>query len=122
MKPTPINLKDIPRNKYRSRLEADWARHLEYHQAMSNYLWWAHEAIKFKIGANLWYIPDFVAQIPSGRLCCFEIKGPFSRYSGEIKFRAAVEKYPKITWIWVTRDEQGKWLSSSLPLPKKKKM
>lgn len=120
MRPAPITLADIPRKKYRSQIEADFNLHLWQQAEKGGYSWYAYEALKFKIGDNLWYWPDFVAQSTNGTLIAFEVKGPYSRYAGEVKFKAAVERYPKISWIWVTRDEIGKWLFSRAPLPRKK--
>lgn len=55
--------------------------------------WW-YEQMKFRIGHNSWYTPDFVVQDANDELVIYEVKGPHEREDSRIKYKSLAANYP----------------------------
>lgn len=67
------------------------------------------EAIKFRIGPNCYYCPDYIAIGKNEKVYAYEIKGggPI-RDDSIVKFKAARERYPWVTFQ-MHRLKAGTW-------------
>ena len=77
-----------------NKLEEEYSRLLEIEQAQGHIIWWAFEAIKFRIAEKkCWYTPDFLIMRPDGELEIHETKG-YMEDKSLIKYKVFVDKYP----------------------------
>jgi Holliday junction resolvase-like predicted endonuclease len=58
-----------------NRGESDYAALLEVRRRANDIVWYAFEAITFKLAKDLRYTPDFMVMRVSGEIECHEIKG-----------------------------------------------
>lgn len=123
--PVGIKLSEVPRKKFRSQLEADFANHLEYHKSMGTISLWLHEPFKVRLAEGVWFLPDFFVLRDNCLPAFYEVKGEYSRRLGEVKFKTAAEHNDWADWFWVTRRADGAWeikcYQAGKALPKKKK-
>jgi len=95
---------------YRSKLEADYADHLNLLVYAKEIDCWYYEKWKFRLGRGVWYLPDFIV-FRGWIVEAHEVKGPYARDTGRVKFRTAASEFPQIHWFWVTRDKSGHWIA-----------
>ena len=90
-----------------NKLEADWLMHIHDSYAGES----VHsQAIRFKIGNGAWYKPDFCVFF-SGKLTCWEIKGPKQGKNvdrGLLALKIAAHLWPEVVFLLVWR-EDGAW-------------
>lgn len=76
-----------------NKTEAAYAQVLEQRRLAGNIVWWAYEAITFKLAPDTRYTPDFVVQLHDDTMEVHETKG-FMREDSWIKLKVAAEKFP----------------------------
>jgi hypothetical protein len=100
-------MKPLPRrNRFRNRMEGDYAAMLAIRQAAGEIVGWRYEEMKFNIGERAWYMPDFFV-IFEDHFEFHEIKG-YRRQAGIVRFKSAAKQYPYFRWVLVTR-KKGSW-------------
>lgn len=86
--------------------------------------WWAFEGLKFRLGKNLLYIPDFDILQSDGALWCVDTKGTWGgtrkhpeQYAGwkedaRVKIRAAADQYPWVRFFGAhkTKGRSPTWI------------
>jgi len=92
-----------------NKTETLYAVELDYLQREGAIKRWAFEAVKFRLADRTWYTPDFPIWLHDGRMRLVEVKGPFIREAGRIRFRVARELYPEHEWLMVQRGKGGQW-------------
>ena len=100
-----------PTGRYKNKTELRYAEELELQQAQGNITWWDYEPWTLVIvesnGKKCRFTPDFVVRNGDGTIVCVEIKG-FLREAARIRFLAARERYPFLTFKMLRR-ERGAW-------------
>ena len=102
----------IPKSRM-NKTEGEYAMILEAKLRNGDILDWRFEPIKFRLGDNTTYLPDFLVVMPSW----FEIhetKGGFIREDSFIKLKIAAEMYPWFIWRCMQKTKEGwheKWRS-----------
>ena len=97
-------------NKTEARFETDVLR---LSQLAGELVWYRYEPLKFRLGANLHYTPDFVGVDNTGQVIVWEVKG-FWRDDARVKIKAAATAFPWIRFravqlkkkAWVTEEIQ----------------
>lgn len=87
---------EIPRDRYRSQLERDYAAHLDLLKTAGEIVWWGHECVKLLLGGKknkAWFTPDFIVVFPDGRTQAHETKG-FMREAAQVRTNVAAGLYP----------------------------
>ena len=73
------------------------------------------QSLTFKIGNGVRYTPDFIAWASTGRLICYEVKGPHAFDGALEKLKIAAAIYKDVEWqLWWFAE--GEW-KSQLVLP-----
>ncbi len=105
LKPAPTKASPVPKSRYRSESEANYAARLEAMRRTGEILAWLYEPMSLRIGERCNYRPDFlvIRQGPTTEDTTIfefvEIKGRHRfREKGIVKFRAAEGLYPWFTW------------------------
>ena len=80
-----------------NKTEAKYANLLESRRVAGEILSYHFEEIKFKIGHNCWYTPDFFV-VKQNCLEVHEVKG-FMRDDARVKIKAARYRYPWFNWF-----------------------
>jgi hypothetical protein len=110
----------VPRDRFKTELERDYAAHLELQRLAGELVWFDYEPMGFRLADRCFYYPDFAVLRPSGELQFHETKGPGThdgarerpipgREKGFIKWRAAAERFPMFRWFLVSRGPGGCW-------------
>lgn len=76
-----------------NKTEQAYARHLEALRHAGEVLWFRFEGIKFKLGDNCHYNPDFAVLTSNLQLEIHEVKG-FWQEDARVKIKVAAEMYP----------------------------
>ena len=71
---------------------------------------WEFEAIKFRIGDNCFYTPDFFIVMLGGSIEIHEIKGGHIRDDAIVKFKAAAERYGFFKWVMI-QYRRSEWVT-----------
>jgi hypothetical protein len=68
------------------------------------------QALRFKLGNNHWYKPDFCVIEPNSvcKIICYEVKGPFAFRGGFENLKSAAFQWPQVQFILVWK-ENGIW-------------
>jgi len=86
-----------------NRTEASFAERLKIEQLSGSVLWWAFEAMKFRLADNTFYTPDFAVLYSDGMLRLIDTKGttkkdgkykPFVEEDAAIKMKICAETFP----------------------------
>jgi hypothetical protein len=107
--------KDIQNRKRRvkekgmNKTELEFSKILDKAQEDGDILRWQFEEVSLKIAPSTRYIPDFIAVLPSGYWQVFEIKGHLED-DAAVKFKAAAEKYPEISFHMLKK-QRGQWIT-----------
>lgn len=86
-------------NKTEARFEAEILRPMLGSGVL---LWYAYEAVTFKIGPDCRYTPDFCAQRADGVLVAYEVKAgkrdgsPLVTDDAAVKIRVAAQQFPVV--------------------------
>lgn len=92
---------------YRSKWEADYAKHLDLQLSAGLILGWTYEAIVLEIGVGAHYTPDFPVTLPDGSNEMREVKG-YRREAAIVRIKAAALRYPQFRFVLVTK-RNGEW-------------
>lgn len=104
-----------------NKVEAAYAKHLEERRYVGTVLWYAFEAIKFRLADKTFFTPDFLVMLSDDTLEIHEVKGskriketgetkPWVEEDAAIKIKVAAEQFPfKFRMMFLDR-EKG-WLS-----------
>lgn len=76
-----------------NRTEAAYAEYLEQGRRDGLILWYAFDAVKFRLGEKCWYSPDFLVIFMDGIVELHEVKG-FWRDDARVKIKVAAERFP----------------------------
>ena len=76
-----------------NRTEAEYAALLEQRRRAGEVAWWKFEGIKFRLGDNCHYSPDFVVMLTGGRMQIHEVKGHWQD-DAKVKIKVAADLYP----------------------------
>lgn len=76
-----------------NKTEAAYASHLEGRKLLGEVIWFAFEAVTFKLAADCRFTPDFIVQLADGVLEVHEAKG-FWADDAKVKIRIAADKFP----------------------------
>jgi hypothetical protein len=76
-----------------NKTEASYAEHLEGQKMLGVVLWFAFEAVTFRLAKDCRYTPDFLVMLASGLLECHECKG-FWADDAKVKIKVAAELFP----------------------------
>lgn len=128
---TPSQLGEILSRKRRikekgmNKTEREFSELLDEAGERGEILRWQFEEVTLKIAPSTRYIPDFIAVLPNGNWQVFEIKGHLED-DAAVKFKAAAEKYPEISFHMLKK-QKGQWvtvynLPSRLNTPHKKNL
>jgi hypothetical protein len=93
------------RCRFKNKTEEEFERILKAQYPNSQAILW--ECFKFRIGERCWYLPDFIRIGMAGNLTIYEVKGPHIWDDALVKFKAAKEKYPFITWEMHQKRKDG---------------
>jgi len=77
-----------------NKVEAKYALILETLKRNGNILEYYYEPLKFRLGDNCYYTPDFMIIDSNGIISFEEIKGGYITDDSIIKWKMVVEKYP----------------------------
>lgn len=76
-----------------NKLERRYADDLESRKYAGEVLWWAFEAVKFRLADNTFYTPDFAVMLADGFLEVHEVKG-FWEDDARVKIKVAAALFP----------------------------
>lgn len=98
----------------RNKTEAAYELFLESEKQRGEILWYAFEAMTFKLAKDTRFTPDFMVMRSNGELECHEVKSIW-RDDAKVKIKVASELFP-IRFIAVyakTKKEGGGWREES---------
>ena len=76
-----------------NKTEAEYAALLEQRRRAGEVAWFKFEGMKFRLGDNCHYTPDFAVMLSGGRMQMHEVKGHWQD-DARVKIKAAAEAYP----------------------------
>ena len=91
-----------------NKLEAEYSRELETAKQTGLILWWAYEAIKFRLADRTFYTPDFIVMRCDGEMQAHEVKG-FWEDDARVKIKVAAELFP-LPFVAVMK-RKGQWVN-----------
>ncbi len=104
----------IPAPKFKSKLEAAYAKHLDLRVQAGEVLRWRYEAVTFALGGGARFTPDFYVLVPLQPLgewgCQIELhetKGHW-REAAKVRMKVASEMYDEFEWRVVSAKTTGK--------------
>lgn len=79
-----------------NKTEEEYANYLEGQKQIGNVLWYRFEGIKFRLGDNVHYNPDFAVMRSDNKMEIHEVKGSltFIRDDAKVKIKVAAEMFP----------------------------
>lgn len=105
--------KQGPPKKGMNKAEARYAAHLSWCTGVVS---WKYEGMKFRIGDNCWYTPDFMVELEGGRVRMVDVKaawkgaeGPHMEDDSTVKIRSMAEHYGhwfEVVVVWL---QDGEW-------------
>ena len=97
-----------PYAPYRSKWEADYAKHLDALVAARIVAVWRYEPERLEIGVGAVYTPDFSVLVAGAdRVEYHEVKG-YRREAAIVRIKAAALRYPEFRFVLVTK-LHGEW-------------
>src|SRR5690348_15618127 len=105
-----------------NKLEQKYSQHLELRRTAGEILWWAFEGIKFRLGDDCFYTPDFDVMLASLEMQFHDVKGttrrkaasghiheiPYYEEDARVKIATANTMFPfSFQMVWLTSD--GNW-------------
>ena len=98
-----------PWHPYRSKWEAEYAKHLELLKAAGRIAGWWYEEHSFLIGVGAKYTPDFLVTYANpARSEWHEVKG-YRREAAMVRIKAAALAHPDERFVLVTK-RNGEWV------------
>lgn len=88
-------------------------RVLEFYKAANQVAYWRHEAVRFRIGPDANYTPDFLVLMVNRRVCFWEVKGRKEQAS-LVRFRVAAGLNPWAYFMLWTEDRSGDWTGKEI--------
>lgn len=98
----------IPRREYDSKLEERYAWRLELEKTGGRIRDHMHHPFRLRLGKGVTYQPDFLIVRLDGVIELHEVKGPYCRDKGRVKYNAAAERFPWFQFVFVTCSK-GDW-------------
>lgn len=92
-----------------NKTEREFSEILDNALSLGEIIRWQFEEVSLKIAPSTRYIPDFLAVLPTGAWQVFEIKGHLED-DAAVKFKAAAEKYPEISFHMLKK-QKGQWVT-----------
>lgn len=108
--PRPIS-GDQP--KYRSKLEARYAGHLDAQRTVGEIREVRYESLTVKLAKHTTLTPDFLLDMPDRTVEIHEVKGQI-REDAWVKLKVAASLWPWFRWFVVTR-KKGEWIIKRVP-------
>jgi hypothetical protein len=102
---------EIPRDRYKSDLEREFAAHLEILRAAGELSFWDYECVKIRLADGTWYTADFLVKLKD-QIIIYETKG-FMREAARVRVNVAATRVP--IPIFVVTKEGGSWRYSLKP-------
>ncbi len=96
-----------------NKTETAYSRVLEERRLVGEILEWRFEPMRFRLGAEATYTPDFAVQLPDQTLEFHDVKGRTGRGPGgwedaaRVKIKVAAEIYPWFRFVGVCRSGLG---------------
>lgn len=97
------------KEKGMNKTEREFSKILDKAARKGEIVRWQFEEVSLKIAPSTRYIPDFIAVLPTGAWQVFEIKGHLED-DAAVKFKAAAEKYPEMSFHMLKR-QRGQWIT-----------
>ncbi len=94
---------------YRSKLERQYADHLEWLRTTSEIRAWYYEPVKLRLARLTHYTPDFLVVLADGALELHEVKG-FWRDDARLKIKVAADKYGGMFRFVAVERKHGAWM------------
>ncbi len=95
-----------------NKWEAEYSRRLELLKHTGTIVWFAYEAVKFRLAQKTFYTPDFLVMRSSGAFELHEVKG-FMRDDAAIKIKVLAEHAPMR--IVLVQRHKGQWTYQNVP-------
>lgn len=76
-----------------NKTEAAYATHLEGRKVLGEVVWFAFEALSFRLGEGASYRPDFAVMLASGVMELIEVKG-FWAEAARVRIKVAADRFP----------------------------
>jgi hypothetical protein len=89
-----------------NRTETEYSQVLEDRKVKGEVLWWKFEGMKFKLGDNSFYTPDFAVMLASGEVQMHEVKGYWIG-DARTKIKVVADLYP-FQFIAITKHPNNK--------------
>ena len=97
-------------------LEKRYALHLTTLKAVGEILDWRFEPLKLRLSPATYWTPDFLVQMPDGRIELREVKGHWED-DARVKIKWAAKDYGTLFWITaVTEPRRGEWKTEEFPI------
>lgn len=89
-----------------NKTEARYSQLLMGRQLAGEIKKWAFEPVRLRLADGAWYCPDFMVEMPDGRLELHETKG-FMREAANVRLKVAAELH---TWatFYLVKAERGR--------------
>lgn len=90
-----------------TKLELAYSIHLTEREKRGEIIWFAYEAMKFKLADKTYYTPDFIVLTAAHFLEAHECKGHwrmFQNDSGRIKIKVAAERFWWLDFVGVMKE------------------
>lgn len=97
----------VPTERYASKLEAEWAQHLELQRRAGAIYHWAYEGMRIKLAGGAYYRPDFFVLTPELVVEFHEVKGHM-REAAHVRIKVAASQHPWFKFTLV-RKVGGHW-------------
>ena len=95
---------------HRSKLEADYDRHLAFLRAAGEVVLYAYETLTVKLGDDCRITPDFLVRYADGSLALEDTKG-WSREDATVKLKWLACAVAPLGWtVWIVRRVKGEWV------------
>lgn len=101
-----------PWHPYRSKWEADYAKHLELLATAGRIVDWDYEPVRLEIGEGAVYTPDFRITTLGALTEMHEVKG-YRREAAMVRIRVAAKLYRRIRFVLVTK-VNGEWTHTTI--------
>jgi hypothetical protein len=95
-----------------NKTEALYAVELEWERVYGRIIGWQFGAVKLRLADKTWYTPDFLVQLPDGRMRFVEIKG-WLRDDAAVKFKCAREQFPWAEFLMLRRVKK-RWVEVNI--------
>lgn len=103
------HIKAVFRNRFKSKLESDFALWLETAKRSGAIVEYRYEPFRVRLADSTYYKVDFLVVLPDGRVVLVETKGWHKNMRDSIsRWRIAADTLPWFHWVLATR-KRGAW-------------